>query len=103
MITLLCFLWIVSLGIMIVIYLQYAYANYPKSKRWEFLLIGSSFIWGCSLGLLASIQSYTGGKLILVILLCGIISVILNRFVGMYRLIYLLPKRNLPTNTDHTD
>jgi len=96
MIALLCLLWIVLLGVMIAIYLQYAYANYPKSWRWEFLLIGSSFIWGCILGLIASIQSYSDGMLILITVSCGIIAVILNRLVGMSRLMYLFPKRKLP-------
>ena len=99
MIALLSLLWVISLGAMIAIYLQYAYTNYPKSWRWEFLLIGSSFIWGCLLGLLVSIQRYSGSKLVLIVVICGIIAVVLNRYLGMHRLTHLLPKKKLPTDT----
>lgn len=45
---LLCTLWVIASGAMIVIYIRYALANYPNSWRWELLLISSSFIWELS-------------------------------------------------------
>lgn len=43
-------LWALSAVSIIVVYLRYAYQNYPKSWGWEILLIGSGFACGCGFG-----------------------------------------------------
>ncbi len=100
MINLLCALWAVASGAMIVIYIRYALANYPKSWRWEVLLIGSSFIWGVVMGLIVFPQIYSGGELLLCLVLTGAVSVFLNRYLGVPRLMYALPKKQAPTTKE---
>ena len=96
---LLCTLWVIASGAMIVIYIRYALANYPKSWRWELVLIGSSFVWGVVMGSIVFPQVFSGGQLMLCLALAGGVSVFLNRCLGVPRMMHSLPKKAAPTNS----
>ena len=96
---LLCTLWVIASGAMIVIYIRYALANYPNSWRWELLLISSSFIWGIVMGSIVFPQIFSGAQLVLCLALTGAVSVFLNRYLGVPNMMYALPKKPAPNNS----
>jgi hypothetical protein len=93
MITLLSTLWLISIIFSIAVYLRHAYANYPKSWRWELLLVGSSFVWGCISGAIILLKDYSGVAFVLGVLAFGSAAAILYRFFFMDNLRHLIPKR----------
>jgi hypothetical protein len=95
----LCTLWVIASGAMIVIYIRYALANYPRSWRWELLLIGSSFIWGVVMGSIVFPEIFSGGQLVLYLVLTGAVSVFLNRYLGVPRMMFALPKKPTRNNS----
>jgi hypothetical protein len=93
-------LFAIAVGVTITAYLRYAYANYPKSWRWELLLIGSPFIVGSIMGILLFTTDFRGGILILIAMTLGFAFVVLFRFFSMYRLQHLIPKRRESDDND---
>ncbi len=90
-------LWLLSTGAVVVIYMKYARANFPSAWRWEFLLLGSSFVWGGTVGLLLTLDStLIINKTLLTAIVCGLAAVVLFRFVGVARLRHLLPPKTIP-------
>ena len=100
MAVILLFAAILSAGALIgIIYLRWAHANYPKSWRWELLLMGVPF----ALGALFSFWVYSpapnlGGR-ILFALAMGLTIVFLFRYVGLSRLTNAIPPRKPPKGT----
>jgi hypothetical protein len=90
-------LWLLFTTAVVVIYMKYARANYPSAWRWEYLLLGSSFVWGGTVGLLLSLDStLISNKTVLTAIMCGLAAVVLFRFIGVARLRHLLPQKTTP-------
>lgn len=93
-------LWILSGGATIAVYLLYAYANYPKSWRWELLLIGSSFVCGCISGVFILVKDFRGIAFALGVLLSGCAFAIVFRFFFLDSVRRGIPKRASPASKD---
>lgn len=102
MIILLSVLWAASVASVIVIYLNYGYANYPKSWRWELLLISSSFVCGCMSGVILMIKDYNGGSFALGVLFMGCAFIVIFRFFFIHSVLRVIPKRPPPGDKDRT-
>lgn len=100
MITFLCISWTVALGASIIVHLRYAHANYPKSWRWELLLLGSTFVWGCIAGAAALMRDFSGYAFLFGTLSFGITAAVLYRMLFVKNMRRIIPKRPLPIDKD---
>jgi len=100
MIALLALLLALCLGATIFIQLRYAYANYPKSWRWQFLLVGSSFALGCVMGVIILARDYQGEALAVGVLAFGVACVVVYRFFFLSNVQHVIPKRKPPPGSD---
>jgi hypothetical protein len=100
MITFILILLAFAVAILITAYIRYAGANYPRSWRWEFLLIGTSFFFGCVLGALLFMGDFSGGTLIIIMLVIGSIFAFLYRFLFVHNMQYAIPKRKVSDRND---
>lgn len=100
MIALLGLLLVLSLSATILIQLRYAYENYPRSWRWEFLLVGSSFALGCTMGVMIFGRDYQGGALAVGVLATGVACVVVYRFFFLSNVQHVIPKRKPPPGSD---
>ena len=76
--------------------IQYARANYPRSRRWLLYRFGSSFLGGLLLGLLLFYWDYGGIQLLAWIMLPGLVSGIFLTFIFPYNMRRVIPKRDTP-------
>ncbi len=96
-------LWIllaITIGILIAAYLRYAHANYPKSWRWELLLVGVPFVLGCVLGTALFMGDFSGGSLVLIVLVIGSVVAVLYRFLYVSNMRQVIPKRRASDDGD---
>jgi hypothetical protein len=100
MIALLGLLMLLSVGATILIQLRYAYANYPKSCRWQFLLVGSSFALGCIMGVMIFGRDHQGGALVVGVLASGVACIVVYRLFFLSDVQHVIPKRMLPPGSD---
>ena len=89
-------LWFLSLAIILVVQLRYASANYPRSLRWELLLIGTSFASGCVLSMALFIGNSSIEASVLGIVVFGMTFMIVFRFFFLQRIQRVIPKRPPP-------
>ncbi len=92
--------WLVLAVLAVVVQLRYAYANYPRSWRWEALLISSSFACGSVLGLILFGAGYKDLTLASVVIACGLAFAFIYRFLFVYNVQHVIPKRKSPTDNN---
>lgn len=86
-------LWVLSLGIILLVQLRYASANYPRSWHWEFLLISTSFVSGCIMGAALFMRYYGSGTFVTSVITFGLTFVVVFRFFFLQRIRRVIPKR----------
>ena len=93
---LLCGLVVLTWAANAIIYLRYAQANYPKSRRWECLLFGAPFLFGSTVGALAASRDVPGLFFVLFVPTIGIAVALMHRFLFVSNMQRIMPKRVTP-------
>jgi hypothetical protein len=82
-----------------VVYVRYAQANYPKSRRWEYLLLGVPFLLGSTTGALAASKDFPSVFFVLFVPASGVAIALMYRFLFVHNMQYVIPKRATPHNS----
>ena len=80
----------------IVVYVRYAQANYPQSRRWEYMLIGVPFLLGSAIGAVLAGKDFPSVFFVLFVLGNGAAFAFLYRCLYVQNMQHVMPKRVTP-------
>ena len=81
-----------------VVYVRYGQANYPKSQRWEYWLVGVPFLVGSLGGAAIAGREFPSVFFVLFVLGSGVACALGFRLLFVHNMQRVMPKRVTPPN-----